>query len=294
MRLCDPDIVLEVDLRNPGQFFACCGALELAGRLWPGSEGWFAGKGSRATFHIATYSGHNDPLAEVVRCLQSCTIAGLTDEERRERKRLESEQRKLSKSGQELPEPLKQRREALGELARKGSVHLDAPFGLILDWWQYSYDGGDDSELKTWAGNQGPDGKINELRNTWRLKTYNVGSKLLAQRIPMQGRLGFDPSASWKAIDVGFSPDEQGVPVQTSPATEILAAVGLQRCRPAAVENKRRWFCYRPWHTPIDIAVAPAVIIGATQPRPVYEFQVVMRNQQYGSFGWAKPMEESR
>lgn len=35
MRLPDPDIVLEVDRRNPGQFFACCGALELV----PGLRG---------------------------------------------------------------------------------------------------------------------------------------------------------------------------------------------------------------------------------------------------------------
>src|SRR5437667_10381600 len=37
-----PNITLPVDLTNPGQFFACCGLLELADRLWPGAEGWFA------------------------------------------------------------------------------------------------------------------------------------------------------------------------------------------------------------------------------------------------------------
>jgi CRISPR-associated protein Csx14 len=37
----DPDLTLAVTPRNPGQFFACCGVLELASRLWPGSEGWF-------------------------------------------------------------------------------------------------------------------------------------------------------------------------------------------------------------------------------------------------------------
>lgn len=35
-------IVIPVDLTNPGQFFACCGLLELADRLWPGAEGWFS------------------------------------------------------------------------------------------------------------------------------------------------------------------------------------------------------------------------------------------------------------
>lgn len=34
-------IRVNVDVQNPGQFFACCGLLELADRLWPGAEGWF-------------------------------------------------------------------------------------------------------------------------------------------------------------------------------------------------------------------------------------------------------------
>ncbi len=34
-------IRVNVDPTNPGQFFACCGLLELADRLWPAAEGWF-------------------------------------------------------------------------------------------------------------------------------------------------------------------------------------------------------------------------------------------------------------
>lgn len=37
----NPAITVKVDVTNPGQFFACCGLLELAGKLWPGAEGWF-------------------------------------------------------------------------------------------------------------------------------------------------------------------------------------------------------------------------------------------------------------
>ena len=43
-----PNITVNVDVTNPGQFFACCGLLELADRLWPGAQGWF----ERATFHV--------------------------------------------------------------------------------------------------------------------------------------------------------------------------------------------------------------------------------------------------
>ena len=39
------NITIPVDLTNPGQFFACCGLLELADRLWPRAEGWFEKRG---------------------------------------------------------------------------------------------------------------------------------------------------------------------------------------------------------------------------------------------------------
>ena len=47
----EPSITVKVNVTNPGQFFACCGLLELADRLWPGAEGWFDGSGGE--FRIA-------------------------------------------------------------------------------------------------------------------------------------------------------------------------------------------------------------------------------------------------
>jgi CRISPR-associated endonuclease/helicase Cas3 len=40
----EPTIHVTVDPANPGQFFACCGLLELADRLWPGAEAYFVDK----------------------------------------------------------------------------------------------------------------------------------------------------------------------------------------------------------------------------------------------------------
>jgi hypothetical protein len=40
--------------------------------------------------------------------------------------------------------------------------------------------------------------------------------------------------------------------------------------------------------------VVPAGIADAGRALAVYEFPVVMRNSQYGSFGWAKPLENKR
>src|SRR5437762_2249912 len=52
----EPTIRVAVDPTNPGQFFACCGLLELADRLWPGAEGWF----EPGEFRMATGGGLPD------------------------------------------------------------------------------------------------------------------------------------------------------------------------------------------------------------------------------------------
>jgi hypothetical protein len=65
----DPSICVNVDVTNPGQFFACCGFLELAGRLWPGAEGWFG----ENRFLIA---GHPEcSLHALLKALAESTVA---------------------------------------------------------------------------------------------------------------------------------------------------------------------------------------------------------------------------
>jgi CRISPR-associated protein Csx14 len=267
-----PDITLDINLRNPGQFFACCGVLELASRLWPGSEAWFAADGARVSFQIATYGGHNDPLGEIVRRLcEGDELVKLADDH-----------------------------EAQTQPDRKPVVIVTFEPHLRLDWWLDSYRGGDKSELKVWAGQQTPERNFKALCTAWRKiighEPEHVASRhLFSQRWPMTGRFGFDPSASWEAQDVGFSPDEQQIGTLTSPATEILAAIGLQRCRPRRDQERRgRTFIYRAWTDPLPITVVPAAIAGVGAALAPYEFRVVMRNAQYGSFGWAKLREEQR
>jgi len=60
----EPNVRIPVDLTNPGQFFACCGLLELADRLWPGAEGWF--KGTEFFVRTETAIHSKDELFEAV------------------------------------------------------------------------------------------------------------------------------------------------------------------------------------------------------------------------------------
>src|SRR5262249_18757697 len=261
----DSDIHVEVDPRNPGQFFACCGLLELASRIWPGggpndwheAVGWFERDGVGHVFRVATQSGHNDPLGAVLAKLCEEPLLELVPDH------------EVHKQADRKPVNLK---------------HFD----MRLDWWLDSYRGGDKSELKVWAGQMTPMRNLTLLQTE--LKTLigansgaHANARLLSSRAPVTG-MGFDPTSAWTSINVGFSPDEQGITVLSAPATEILAAVGLQRCRPERDETKRgRTFIYRTWADPLPIVVVPAAIAGEGAGLAPYEFRVVMRNAQYGS-----------
>ena len=62
-------IRITVDPTNPGQFFACCGLLELADRLWRGAEGGF--ESENTSFVVSSpissggFAGLIDKLSEV-------------------------------------------------------------------------------------------------------------------------------------------------------------------------------------------------------------------------------------
>lgn len=58
----NPSFSVPVDVTNPGQFFACCGLLELAYRLWRDAEGWF----EQDVFHLYVPKESNNPRNTIV------------------------------------------------------------------------------------------------------------------------------------------------------------------------------------------------------------------------------------
>lgn len=120
-----PSFSITVDVTNPGQFFACCGLLELAHRLWPGTEGWF----DNDRFHLIA------PRTDVPQaCLAQLRDSTLSADDSR------------------------------GERATR-PVHLThtGGFSLTLDWWIDPR--GTKTALKLWAGNQTSIGIVHMLRN---------------------------------------------------------------------------------------------------------------------------------
>ena len=262
-----PAISVAVDPTNPGQFFACCGLLELADRLWPGAQGWFAdGK-----FHIACAG----TLSALLSALVGAAPQRITQfENGLEAKPIIAPVLLTFANGMTL---------TLDGWTTIGVSKLGPEKGkvAVLPNPPWNFWAGRMNSHDIWAALRG------ELAKQLNRLTPEQLADLFSQRLFQGGRFGFDPGPAWTALDVGFSPNEQNMQVESSPAVELLAAVGLQRFRPLMGEN-RDSFTYATWGTPLTPEVARAVACGVVRFEPFtrYRGRVVTRGQ-YGALGYS-------
>jgi CRISPR-associated protein Csx14 len=261
-------IRVRVDPTNPGQFFACCGLLELADRLWGGAEGWFEDGGFRI-----------EPDGDGFALLGTLVAEPPTE---------------ISSLGRIAVKPL---------LAPLHLTLQDSPAGLTLDAWvsiravkgsvaaianpPWNFWSGQQTSFRIWVA------LSNALRDQLPLISQQGLENLFAWRIPLPGRFGFDPGAAWNAIDVGFSPNEQRMAVSSSPAVELLAAVGLQRFRPTISADRTR-FVYGTWSQPLApcAATVPASGIASCFQSTRFLGRVVSRGS-YAALGFSTPLERN-
>jgi hypothetical protein len=269
-------IRVAVEPTNPGQFFACCGLLELAHRLWPGAEGWF----EDGLFQIQADSA-DVTLANLFIKIQEAGLTGaLTPELRKEREQLEDKKRKLKKERIPLPKEDEVRRKELGKLYREGHLRLGEPFNLLLDWWQWD----DDANPKTWAGSQAviriaraalaashdamdaprpfdygcvmrPVSEIGDSDDDEGDDAEDSGDKV--EPFYFDARRG----SNAQARDIGFMPDALKMMTAAYPAVEFFCLVGLQRTRPVPI-GTRRVFDYFTWNIPLSVVLLPAAVAG--------------------------------
>jgi len=308
----EPTFSVEVDVINPGQFFACCGLLELAYRLWPGAEGWFSP--DEARFNVCALEAGPDALSYIVTRLTEIGVEGeLSQAERRDLDELESRKRRLVKDGDALPEADEERRSSLGKRRREGALTLDEPFGLRVAWWQE--EGGD--VPKTFAGRQEvlrmARAMLAPIRTAvlvdspldYRSLLHAVSEELHDSEEGLGSRkqsaeskvepFYLDACRYSHALDAGFSLDVQEKVIRASaaPLTELLALFGLQRFRPTAT-NERWSFEYWTWSFPLSPMIAAGVVCGAAavSGRKCYRFPLRFRDDQkrYKAFGFATPI----
>ena len=214
------ELRVRMDPLNPGQFFACCGLLELVNLDHPGVLSRFVLDESRpraAEFIVETGQDHCIDLADVLVSLRKA------DPEYPD---------------QEIEPPIRP---------------ISIPYNgttLVLDWWLNQFR--DDTEnLKCWAGNVTTKKLASELLS---LLDNAIADRDLFECCCMtKSKFGVDPRSAWNALDCGFSPDAHKHDSATFPAVEILAAIGLQGFRPQA--ERREGVLYCLWETALPTTV---------------------------------------
>ncbi|MCC7476804.1 MAG: type I-U CRISPR-associated protein Cas8c [Pirellulales bacterium] len=274
-----PTIRVPVDLTNPGQFFACCGLLELADRLWPGAEGWFDGD----AFCVTATDGS---LASAVQEIANCVVENtMTPNERHRLDELSA----LTK--EERIDASEKEKKLLESLRRELPIVLSGKLRFLVDWFCDEFSGG--SRFKTWAGQQSVldiaaamHAGLTATRSEGEISLWN-----LARGIGLPFNFDSDLGGQGSALDIGFSFDplagSKATRIETSckPILEFLCFVGLQRFRPREEKGENR-FVYTAWNTPLAPSVAAAVACQAIQLSGAnsYEFRLLYRTKYLKSF----------
>jgi CRISPR-associated protein Csb3 len=281
-----PNITLNnVDVTNPGQFFACCGLLELAYRLCPGVEGWFEG----SAFHVAD----SMPLDRILEQLVKAEIrSSLSTEDLRSLGTL------LSKEKDALTEIERTEKTRLQQMWRRERLWVSNPFDIWLDWWRDHR--GERTELKTWAAKQ----MVAEMAD----RMFSIVRQEIPRGPTPEPDLFFESNddslpfnfdsdlcRTGNARDAGFSADTLGLKSTYRPLLELLAFIALQRCRPASVSDGQP-FIYCTWGVPLPPPVAAAAASGAISVplQRRYGFTLFNRTKYMKAFLPATAVDESQ
>jgi CRISPR-associated protein Csb3 len=285
----EPTIRVAVDPANPGQFFACCGLLELADRVWHGAEGWFDGQ----QFYLQPVAGETRPQAtpavlidQLARCRVTNSMTDVQLARLAELSRMKVKERARSAD-------LEAEKKALDSLRRESPIRLHAPFHLLIDWFLDERAGG--SRFKTWAGQQSVIDITEGMHRPLLVGAWSetppdawLSRSVAADALPFNFDSGLSGQGS--ALDAGFSFDPLGFKMPTRPLLELAAFVGLQRFRPMPVPGENL-YRFDMWPMPLLPSAAAAAACGATATPGArrYEFRLLYRTKYLKSFLPAQP-----
>lgn len=250
------ELRVRLDPLNPGQFFACCGLLELVNLDHHGAL-------SRFVLHQSQPRVADFMIGGQDHCM------GLADVLAR-----------LRIAEPEFPD------QQIEPAIRPVSIPFNGTT-LVLDWWLNEFRDGT-VNLKCWAGQVTTNKLFSELLRS--LDDTSSDADLFERLRMTKDKFGVDPRSAWNALDFGFSPNEHGRDSATFPAVEILAAIGLQSFRPQA--ERRQGVRYCLWQTPLPAAVARLAFRQPWTglPHRQYSFSIKKRGQSYKYFTFAQDL----
>jgi CRISPR-associated protein Csx14 len=220
-------IDIPVDVTNPGQFFACCGLLELADRLWPGAEGRF-----------------NNQVFEL-KC--ACEFAELIDAVAHAL--LVPEDPEDATASPILIE--------LGDSKlRLDWWHDKRAGGREMKVWAGSMDS---------VGIARSMQNAMKMSSFQQVGLFDEGMVVRDVDDPTKKKepFYFDARRAINAHsrDIGFSPNDLDFITIAYPAVEFLCLVGLQRALPCSTDTARLYE-YSTWNQWISPSLAPAAVAG--------------------------------
>lgn len=227
---------IPVDLRNPGQVFACIGILETAEELLGNAAAAFTWAGAEETFRVVA-CGTEQPVARVLRFLEDATVvARAPDGSKNFDKWLPAwGDSEFAPPGAPFPFP------DPDSLATLPAVLRDSAGAEIpVDYWG---DATRRDNVKFWAGSGGYPGAA-VLRDALELARDSLAkheSEPFTLSAAQSNSLRFDWRRDYVPIDAGFSLNnhKSGIPIVPMgfPLVEILAAVGMTHARPARLDK---------------------------------------------------------
>jgi CRISPR-associated protein Csx14 len=223
----EANIRVKVDPTNPGQFFACCGLLELADRLWEGARGWF----ERREFCVST----GGALAETIQRITDVELVQLDPSD-------------STASAVEIRLPTRP--------LRLDWWRDDFAGGKELKVWAGTMES---TRIARAMQRAMCDRRFHntELFDVGVI-AYDPGNP--AKKVePFYFDTRRGPNAHSR--DVGFSPNDLQMTTTAFPAVEFLCLVGLQRCLPAKTATPRI-FEYHTWSNPIPPLLCPVAVCG--------------------------------
>jgi len=226
-----PSFTVNVDPTNPGQFFACCGLLELADRLWKGAEGWFAEDGRQ--FHV---SCGEHSLKELLEAVANAKLIH-------------------TNSDDPYSSPF-----AIGSPFRQ----------LEVDWWASDQTGAKDLKvwagtMESYGIARAMQNALRSMKFD-PIEVLNYGTVVTNPDEPSKKKepYYYDARRSPNAHsqDVGFSTNDLGLTSTAHPAVELLCVIGIQVARPANTKEKRI-YDYTLWTIPLTTNLLLAAATGS-------------------------------
>jgi CRISPR-associated protein Csb3 len=222
-----PSFRIRVDVTNPGQFFACCGLLDLADRLSPEAVGWF----ERGSFCVS----HSPKLNKLLTTITGAELQQLDPED-------------TTASPIQIPAPFHLRLDWWKAGGRSTSD---------LKVWAGTMESFRIARAMQHAM-RASDFASENLLNIGVVAYDPDDPKKKVEPFYFDARRG--PNAHSR--DVGFAPNDLGLTTIASPSVEFLCLIGLQRTRPVPVPESPRIFDYHFWTNPLPATLAPVAAAG--------------------------------